>query len=183
MNIKEIMIQEMPHEIWHKERLKNYRKPQRECNHHGKRIGYGFIINPLEYKDFIRAFEDIRSSDSWIGDFGLELEDGRRINYSARRLMQAVNNKGSGERKTLLELLEQTRKASIGMTSGSPVPFEHIHFRKNGHVYTGSIRVKPYQLKMFNAFGFYHPDIFFIKTDFFPEETCSELKEGLKGGK
>ncbi len=178
MNLNNLYMREVPYRHWNNLRLSNGVRSQNRYIWPEERIGYGLIIDPLEYRDFIDLFEDLSTEDDWLEGFGIEA-NGKRKNYYNSHLHSIIDGRLSENRKALLEFLEQADKVSIGIKSdeGEKI-IDHIHFRKNcSSVYSGSIRIKPCQLDNFQTWGFKDPRIFYVKSDFFPIQDARRKNE------
>jgi len=188
MNLNHLYIREVPYRHWHNLRVSNGVRPQKRYDYPEEKISYGLIEDPLEYKDFVEAFEDLDIYDDWLSEFGFEIRDSekgfQRKNYSNGFLHSIIDGRAPGARKQLLGLLEQVDKISLGIKP----PYgrkscEHIYFRKNGSsVYSGSIRVKPSHLNNFQHWGFHDSRIIFVKSDFFPiQKSRGNVQLSVRG--
>jgi len=175
MKINNIYLKEVPYSHWSNLRLSNGVRSQREYNWPDERIAYGLIVDPLEYKDFVELFEDLSSEDFWLEGFGVQAEN-KRKNYYGFHLRSIIDGDLLKNRQLLMESLESADKVTVGMKSdNSKKVIDHIHFRRHGSsVYSGSIRVKPYQLDNFQSWGFNDPAIMYAKADFFPIQNASK---------
>jgi len=177
MNPHNIYFKEVPFQHWNNLRVANnagFRSRQ-------ENYAYGLIVDPLEYRDFIDLFEDLSSKDQAIAEIGIQSKDKRR-NYSGSYFYSLVDGKFPEIRKSLIAFLETADKVSIGLTPKfGQRTVDHIHFRKHGQgVYSGSIRVRPYQLENFQTWGFNDPGIGYVKSDYFPIQDARKpsLSEG-----
>ena len=171
MDLNYIYLREVPYRHWNNLRVTNRVKPQNRFNYTNERIGYGLIVDPLEYKDFVGVFEDLSTEDDWLSEFGLRIGENKE-NYFGSFLHSIIDGRYPEKRKNLLEHLEQADQVSLGLKPKQGKTVEHLYFRKNcSCVYSGSIRVKPSQLDNFQHWGFHDPRIIFIKSDFFPVQN------------
>jgi len=170
MDTHNIRIQEVDFIQWLEGRLTNGIRNQREYRSPEGRIGYGLVIDPLQYKSFIKVFEDLKPEDSWIDNLCIYGKEKEPIKiYDQSSLPQIINGNNRPGRKRLISLLEEAEKISLGIKSGTWKSIDHFYFRKNDSgVYSTSLRIKPVQLDKFGHWGFYDPKIFFVKADFFP---------------
>jgi len=171
MDLQYIYIREVPYRHWNNLRITNGVKSQNGYVYPNERIGYGLIVDPLEYKDFVEAFEDLSTEDNWLSEFGFRIGENKE-NYFDSFLRSIIDGRYPEKRKGLLESLEQADQISLGLNPKQGKTIEHIYFRKNcSCVYSGSIRVKPYQLENFQHWGFHDDKIIFVKSDFFPVQN------------
>ena len=168
MNLKCISIREVGYREWLRDRLTKGVGFQERFEYPQRKIAYGRVIDALEYDSFTQMIEDVSPEDEWL--YGMRVwprfQD-TPLEFSADRLFSVFYGIRR-ERSRLMETLENADKISVAIRPKAPrKPVDHFYFRKNGHVYSDTIRITPECIDEFSAWGFRDPHVFFIKSDFF----------------
>jgi len=168
MNLKCISIREVGYREWLKDRLAKGVGFQGRFEYPQRKIAYGSVVDALEYDSFPQMIEDIGPEDKWLYEMRVwPMSVEIPLEYSASRLFSLLNGT-QRERSRLMEGLENADKISMAIrpkTTRKPV--DHFYFRRNGHVYSDTIRITPECLDEFSSWGFRDPHVFFVKSDFF----------------